>query len=49
MNSSEEIPRIKVFRPTLEEMKDFSKYIEFMEESGAHEAGLAKVRTSLVS
>lgn len=37
------IPKIMVFRPTLEEMKDFSKYLEFMESQGAHEGGLAKV------
>lgn len=35
--------KIMVFRPTLEEMKDFSKYIEYMESQGAHLAGLAKV------
>ena len=34
---------IMVFRPTLEEMANFSKYIEFMEKCGAHEIGLAKV------
>lgn len=37
------IPEIMVFRPTLEEMKDFSKYIEYMESKGAHKAGLAKI------
>ncbi|XP_054290259.1 lysine-specific demethylase 4A-like isoform X2 [Macrosteles quadrilineatus] len=36
-------PRIQVFRPTYEEFKDFSKYILYMEEKGAHKAGLAKV------
>ena len=40
---STSIPKILVFRPTLEEMKDFSKYLEYMESQGAHEAGLAKV------
>lgn len=35
--------KIMVFRPTLEEMKDFSKYIEYMESKGAHKAGLAKI------
>ncbi|KAF7491569.1 putative lysine-specific demethylase 4B [Sarcoptes scabiei] len=35
--------KIMVFRPTLEEMKDFSKYIEYMESQGAHLAGLAKI------
>lgn len=37
------IPSIMVFRPTLDEMKDFSKYIAYMESLGAHKAGLAKV------
>ena len=32
-----------VFRPTLEEMKDFSAYIAHMESMGAHKAGIAKV------
>ncbi|XP_025421116.1 probable lysine-specific demethylase 4B [Sipha flava] len=36
-------PRIMVFRPTIEEFKNFPSYIEFMESSGAHYAGLAKV------
>ncbi|XP_075228956.1 uncharacterized protein LOC142328798 [Lycorma delicatula] len=37
------IPDIMVFRPTYEEFKDFSKFIEYMESKGAHKAGLAKV------
>ncbi|EGI67876.1 Putative lysine-specific demethylase 4B [Acromyrmex echinatior] len=37
------IPRILVFRPTYEEFKDFTKYVEYMESRGAHKAGLAKV------
>lgn len=32
-----------VFRPTLDEFKDFSAYIQKMEEMGAHRAGVAKV------
>lgn len=36
-------PKIMIFRPTWEEFKDFPKYIEYMEEKGAHKAGLAKV------
>lgn len=36
-------PRIQVFRPTYEEFKDFTSYIEYMESKGAHKAGLAKV------
>lgn len=41
--SSSSIPRIMVFQPNLEEMTDFSKYIEYMESKGAHKAGLAKI------
>lgn len=37
------IPNIQVFKPTYEEFKNFSKYIEYMESQGAHKAGLAKV------
>lgn len=37
------IPRIQVFHPTLEEMKDFSGYLKSMEAKGAHKAGLAKI------
>ena len=35
-----------VFRPTLEEMKDFSKYLDYIESKGAHLAGIAKVRAA---
>jgi hypothetical protein len=41
-------PKIMVFRPTYEEFKDFSKYIDYMESVGAHKAGLAKVSKRLV-
>jgi len=34
---------IMVFRPTLDEMRDFTKYIEHIESLGAHKAGLVKV------
>lgn len=37
------MPKIMVFYPTLEEMKDFAAYIEYMESQGAHHAGLAKI------
>ena len=37
------IPQIMVFRPTMEEFKDFNKYVLYMESQGAHKAGLAKV------
>ena len=32
-----------VFEPTMEQFKDFSKYISYMEEQGAHNYGIAKV------
>ncbi|XP_077557644.1 lysine-specific demethylase 4A-like isoform X2 [Haemaphysalis longicornis] len=41
--STSSVPKIMVFRPTLEEMGDFSRYLEYMESQGAHRAGLAKV------
>ena len=31
------------FRPTWEEFKDFSKYIQYIESLGAHKAGVAKI------
>ena len=36
-------PKIMVFNPTMEEMRDFPAYIEYMESQGAHHAGLAKI------
>ncbi|XP_052870882.1 lysine-specific demethylase 4A-like [Anopheles cruzii] len=41
--AEEERTRIQVFRPTWEEFKNFSKYIEYIESQGAHRAGLAKI------
>nr|XP_015201274.1 PREDICTED: lysine-specific demethylase 4C isoform X2 [Lepisosteus oculatus] len=35
--------KIMTFRPTMEEFKDFNKYLVSMESQGAHRAGLAKV------
>ncbi|XP_066576461.1 lysine-specific demethylase 4C isoform X2 [Amia ocellicauda] len=35
--------KIMTFRPTMEEFRDFNKYLVFMESQGAHRAGLAKV------
>ncbi|KAM9384565.1 lysine-specific demethylase 4B [Pholidichthys leucotaenia] len=35
--------KIMTFEPTMEEFKDFAKYIAYMESQGAHRAGLAKV------
>ena len=37
------IPKIMTFYPTMEEFKDFEKYVEYIESQGAHKAGLAKV------
>ena len=36
-------PQIMTFYPTEEEFKDFTRYIEYMESTGAHKAGIAKV------
>lgn len=36
--------KIPEFHPTLDEMRDFSAYIKFMEDQGAHKIGVAKVR-----
>lgn len=35
---------VPVFEPTMEEFKDFAKYIEYIESKGAHRVGLAKIR-----
>lgn len=43
-NSKNPSCKIMTFRPTMEEFKDFAKYIVYMESQGAHRAGLAKVR-----
>ncbi|RLW05786.1 hypothetical protein DV515_00004829 [Chloebia gouldiae] len=40
--------RIMTFRPTMEEFRDFSRYIAYVESQGAHRAGLAKSRKTLV-
>ena len=37
------VPKIMVFRPTMDEFKDFNRYIEYIEQLGAHKAGIAKV------
>lgn len=36
-------PQIMTFYPTEDEFKDFTRYIEYMESTGAHKAGIAKV------
>uniref|UniRef100_A0A8D0G9S4 Lysine-specific demethylase 4A n=1 Tax=Sphenodon punctatus TaxID=8508 RepID=A0A8D0G9S4_SPHPU len=35
--------RIMTFHPTIEEFKNFSRYVAYIESQGAHRAGLAKV------
>lgn len=40
--------KIMTFRPTMEEFKDFNKYVAYIESQGAHRAGLAKVGDMLV-
>ncbi|XP_032069074.1 lysine-specific demethylase 4C [Thamnophis elegans] len=35
--------KIMTFQPTMDEFKDFNKYLAYMESKGAHRAGLAKV------
>lgn len=37
------IPQIMVFKPEMEEFRDFNKFIKYMEDQGAHKAGVAKV------
>lgn len=36
--------KIMTFRPSLEEFKDFNRYVAYIESQGAHRAGLAKVQ-----
>jgi len=35
--------KIMVFRPNIEEFKNFGQYIQSIESKGAHKAGVAKV------
>ncbi|XP_048353749.1 lysine-specific demethylase 4B-like [Sphaerodactylus townsendi] len=44
-NPSPQNPSCKImtFRPTLEEFREFGKYVAYIESQGAHRAGLAKV------
>lgn len=35
--------RIRTFRPTWEQFKDFDRYVEYMEAEGAGEAGVARI------
>lgn len=34
---------VPIFRPTMEEFKNFTKYIEYIETQGANKIGLAKI------
>ncbi|XP_068176147.1 lysine-specific demethylase 4B [Antennarius striatus] len=43
VNANNPSCKIMTFFPTMEEFKDFGKYIVYMESQGAHRAGLAKV------
>ena len=36
-------PKIMTFRPTMDEFKDFHRYVDYIEQLGAHKAGIAKV------
>jgi len=36
-------PQVMVFRPSMDEFKDFPRFVEHMEKVGAHKIGLAKV------
>ncbi|XP_013106152.1 probable lysine-specific demethylase 4A [Stomoxys calcitrans] len=42
-DSIKKIPRILTFRPSYDEFKNFSSYIDYIESRGAHRAGLAKI------
>ena len=37
------VPEAPVFRPTMEEFKDFNKYVEFLETTDAPKAGICKI------
>jgi len=36
-------PEVMVFRPTMDEFKNFPRFVAHMEDLGAHKVGLAKV------
>ena len=38
---------IMVFYPTMEEFRDFYKFVSYMEQQGAHKMGVAKVQQEL--
>ena len=37
---------VMCFTPTMDEFRDFNKYVAFMEEQGAHRCGIAKVSST---
>ncbi len=39
---------IMVFEPTMEQFKDFPKFISYMEDQGAHNYGVAKVIATVI-
>lgn len=41
--SSVDVTKIQTFYPTMEEFRDFPKYIDYIESQGANKAGLAKI------
>ncbi|XP_078488525.1 lysine-specific demethylase 4C [Ciona intestinalis] len=43
MNKPNNECQIMVFKPTMDEFKNFPRYIQYMESQGAHKAGIAKV------
>ena len=42
------VPKIMTFRPTMDEFKDFNRYIEYIEDNGGHRAGVCKVNVALI-
>lgn len=44
LGSTPSSPKIMVFNPSMDEFKDFHRYVEYMEQCNAHKAGIAKVK-----
>lgn len=49
MSSKNSEGQIMVFRPTMEEFRNVSRYIQYMESQGAHKGGIAKVCKSHIN